>query len=159
MPRRLDATIRPAVASDAAALADLWRDVDELHARLHPGFFRAAPRARAAIDKALGSDDQAIFVAEEAGRPVGLVHAQIFDTPESPNLMPRRRMHVEELVVAPHARRRGLGRRLLDEAVTWGRSRGARETVLVVWEGNTAAARFYRALGFRVVHRVLGKEV
>lgn len=153
--------IRPARRSDAPSLAALWRNVDDLHARLWPSFFRAGGEGArlAAIESVLRSSEQILLVADLRGSLIGLVQAQIFDTPDAPMLVPRRRLHVEELVVAPDARRRGIGRRLVRDAIRWGSQHGAAEVVLVVWRGNAGAERFYRALGFRAVHRVLSQRI
>jgi ribosomal protein S18 acetylase RimI-like enzyme len=69
-----------------------------------------------------------------------------------------RRAHVEELVVAKGQRRRGCGRALAEAAGVWAREHGAQEVLLTVWEGNDAATRFYEALGWRQVSRVLAKK-
>jgi len=90
---------------------------------------------------------------------VGVIQAQLFDTPDVPTLVPHRRIHIEDLVVAREERRRGAGKQLVRAATSWGKERGAVEVVLVVWEGNRPATRFYRAMGFRTVHRVLGLEI
>jgi ribosomal protein S18 acetylase RimI-like enzyme len=70
-------------------------------------------------------------------------------------MVPRRRAHIEDLVVAGGMRRRGVGRRLMRAAAAWARTRGAGQLVLTVWAGNRDAARFYRALGYSELSRVL----
>jgi len=50
--------------------------------------------------------------------------------------------------IDPRYRRRGLGRRLVDGAMTWAATHGARELRLWVDDTNPSAADFYRALGF-----------
>lgn len=155
---RADVVIRPMGDVDSAGVAELVRDGDMLHARLWPSYFRA-PGASARSFAERGSESEVVLVAERGGDLCGMIHAQIFDAPDLPTLVPRRRLHVENLVVRRSARRKGLGARLVREVVGWGRERGVQEIVLVVWQGNRAAERFYRALGFRVVHHVLGMEV
>jgi ribosomal protein S18 acetylase RimI-like enzyme len=70
-------------------------------------------------------------------------------------MVPRRRLHVETLVVASKQRRHGIGRRMMSEAAQWGRSHGAVELVLTTWVGNREAAAFYERLGYRELSRVL----
>lgn len=55
------------------------------------------------------------------------------------------------IAVAPQARRRGIGRRLVQEGVERLRRAGARRCFLEVRQGNEPARRLYAALGF---HRV-----
>jgi ribosomal protein S18 acetylase RimI-like enzyme len=68
---------------------------------------------------------------------------------------PRRRGHVETLVVAGRRRRCGIGSRLLASASEWARAHGAAEMVLTAWAGNAAADAFYERHGYRVLSRVL----
>ncbi len=155
--------IRDATVADLEVLGELWRQMDELHARLHPGYFRrpGATRTRVQLERILRSGDEALRVAalEEGGPVVGLCHVQIYDTPPLPWMTPSRRAHIDSLVVAPAARRRGIGRRLVEDGHAWARARGALELVLTVWAGNDEAARFYAALGFQTVNTVLGREI
>lgn len=57
------------------------------------------------------------------------------------------------LAVAPEARRRGIGRRLLKLAVATARRQGARRILLEVAADNTAALALYDRIGFREVAR------
>lgn len=57
------------------------------------------------------------------------------------------------LAVLPVARRHGLGRRLLDQAMAEAGAAGAREMFLEVAEGNRAARALYAAAGFAGVGR------
>jgi ribosomal protein S18 acetylase RimI-like enzyme len=74
-------------------------------------------------------------------------------------MVPRRRAHVEALVVDERHRRAGVGTALMDAANSWARERGAVEILLTVWDGNAAAEAFYQRLGYRVVSRALGKPI
>ncbi len=51
------------------------------------------------------------------------------------------------LGVAPDARRKGLGKALMEAAEEWLRARGAPKIQLMVREGNDAALGFYEAVG------------
>jgi N-acetylglutamate synthase len=58
-----------------------------------------------------------------------------------------------DIVVAPHARGRGLGRRLVAALIDWGQRRGAKTAYLLVREGNQPARALYRSLGFVDAYR------
>jgi ribosomal protein S18 acetylase RimI-like enzyme len=151
--------IRRAREDDWDGARALWREVDDLHARLAPAYFREAARAEAEWRELLASPDAAVFVAED-GRArghglVGVVSVRIYETPPDPAMVPLRRGHVEMLVVSAAHRRRGLGARLMDEVASWARRQRAAELVLTVWSGNAAAEAFYARLGYRELSRVL----
>lgn len=79
-------------------------------------------------------------VADDGGLLLGLVAANL----EAWN----RRVRVEHLVVAPGARRRGVGRALMDSAVAFARGRGSRCVWLETQADNYDAIQFYQRLGF-----------
>jgi ribosomal protein S18 acetylase RimI-like enzyme len=153
-----EAALRRGRHEDWPGVQTLLREVDELHAALAPSFFRSAPRAELEWRRLLADPNALAAVAVEdsqAAPLVGMVSARVYDTPAEPSMLPRRRAHVETLVVAARCRRRGIGRRLLASAGEWARARGAVEIVLTTWAGNDAADAFYERLGYRVLSRVL----
>ncbi len=160
---------RRATMDDYEPLMALVAEADELHARLMPGYFKRPSRparSRADLSRILGSLDEVIYVIDEpaaaslAGRGIlGMVHAQLYDTPPGPALVQRRRAHIDNLVVAARVRRQGHGRALVDAAGQWARAKGAEEILLTVWSGNADAERFYERLGFGRVSSVLGKPL
>ncbi len=158
--------MRAAAAADLDALARLWLEADELHARLSPGFFRrpdagrGRQRAADALADAEESGHEAILVAVDGSERVcGACHLQIYDTPVGHSMVPQRRGHIETLIVERAARRRGGGRALMAAATAWARTRGATQLLLTVWAGNEDAARFYAALGYRTISQVLGNDL
>jgi ribosomal-protein-alanine N-acetyltransferase len=60
-------------------------------------------------------------------------------------------VHVLNLGTAPEARRRGVGRALMEEAHATGRRRGASVATLEVRRSNAPAIALYAALGYRQV--------
>ena len=148
--------MRRARRDDWPSVSELLREVDDLHAAIAPEYFRSAPRSEAEWLRLLEEDNGALFVAEppDTDGPVGLLVARLYDTPDNPSMVPRRRLHVETVVVGGQHRRRGIGRRLMNEGAGWGRARGAVEVVLTTWVGNDEAEAFYRRLGYRVLSRV-----
>jgi len=149
--------VRPARRDDWPAVRELLREADDLHAQIAPEYFRSAPRADAEWQSLLGEDNAAAFVAEpgDAASAVAVLVARLYDTPDNPMMVPRRRLHIETVVVCCKHRRQGIGRRLMEEAATWGRRHGAVEVVLTTWVGNDDAEAFYARLGYRVLSRVL----
>jgi ribosomal-protein-alanine N-acetyltransferase len=60
-------------------------------------------------------------------------------------------VHVLNVGTAPEARRRGVGRALMDQAAAIGRGKGGRLSTLEVRRSNAPAIALYRALGYREV--------
>ncbi len=157
MTQAQDVILRRARHEDWPAAQRLLREIDDLHAALAPSFFRSAPRAESDWRRLLSDQHAAVVVSAEASAQplVGLVVVRLYDTPAEQLMQPRRRGHVETVVVAAARRRRGIGRRLLEAANDWARRQGAVEMVLTTWAGNEAADAFYERLGYRVLSRVL----
>lgn len=148
--------IRPASRQDLPALGALRAQVHALHARLLPDFFQPEDDRRAMI---LERDAWAEILVACAGVEVrGYIVVKIVDTPWDPAMTPRRRAHVEVLVVDEAHRREGIGARLMNEAARWARGRGASEVVLTVWTDNHEAEGFYRSLGYEPIARVLRRS-
>lgn len=89
-----------------------------------------------------GERNGAFWVAEEAGRVVGMVGIEQVDAAT----VELRRMYVD-----PSARRRAIGRRLLEHAEAAARERGYRIMVLSTSELQQAALTLYRNAGYRFV--------
>jgi ribosomal protein S18 acetylase RimI-like enzyme len=138
--------------------------VDELHAELAPTFFRHEYDRQAhvheRIRQAQAGGWRTLLVAEvEEGVVCGLIWLQIYDTPVGASMVPRRRGHVEDLVVARERRRAGCGRALLEAGASWARQKGAEQLLLTVWTGNLEAERFYQSLGYQPISQVLGTDL
>ena len=98
----------------------------------------------ARIDDDSGSDRdlETHIVALEEGRLVGHVNVQRERHPVT--------HHVASLsiAVAAEARGRGIGRRLMEEAIAWSKRVGIEKLVLSVYPHNEAAISLYRSFGF-----------
>lgn len=155
-------SIRGAELEDYDAIAVLVREADELHAQLLPGYFRKPrrpSRTREDLVKILQDKDERLLLAEADGVVAGLAHVQLYDTPAFAFMVPKRRAHMDNLIVSALSRRRGIGRMLVSAATEWARAHDASELLLTVWAGNVTAEQFYAELGFRRVSSVLGIEL
>lgn len=104
----------------------------------------------------------AIFVwetgAEQTGaRLDGFCCARIGQAP--PVLAERERAEITDLGVREEARRRGIGRALVDEALAWIRARGVERVEVRVASGNREGQAFWRALGFGDLMDVLQRRL
>ena len=126
-----EVTIRPMEDRDRAGVIRLW----QASALTRP--WNDPDRD---LTMAMESADATLFVAEQGGALVGSVMTG-FDG---------HRGWVYYLAVAPDRQREGLGRRLFAASEAWLKQRGAPKIQLMVREGNTAAARFYEAIGLEL---------
>lgn len=86
------------------------------------------------------------LVAKDAGRPVGLAWVRIAANDLSTAT-------IYQVWIHPEARRRGIGRLMLDTAIAWARDAGASAMELSVACGPESAIEFYRRAGFVEVGR------
>ena len=148
--------IRPAVPEDADAIACIFLESAEHHARLDPERYRVpavdsiAERYRAGRQHPLsGSGDVVTLVAELRSEIVGFIDARL---DQSADAMHREIIycHIDELAVTHRHRNQGIGRRLLRAVEEWGRRQGAEFAALEYHTANTGAMLFYREqMGYR----------
>jgi ribosomal-protein-alanine N-acetyltransferase len=129
-------TVRPAERADLLSVF-----------RIEKGCF-PQPWPYSAFERFLG--ERGFLVACRDGEVLGYVVADV-----TPNYG-RDIGHVKDLAVRPDARGEGLGRRLLDEALTAVTLEGAAIVKLEVRAGNDTALSLYRDVGFETLRRVPG---
>ncbi|MGH2993673.1 MAG: GNAT family N-acetyltransferase [Solirubrobacterales bacterium] len=95
--------------------------------------------AASALAGAIRSEDSAVLVAERDGRLIGICTAYI----DLDSVRFGRRCWVEDLAVDPERRAEGVGAKLLAEARSWARARGATHLELDSGEARSDAHRFY----------------
>ena len=93
------------------------------------------------------------------GKVVGFAAVKVVVTPRDPAMVPRRRAHLEMVVVDEGHRQAGIGTALMEAATGWARERGAEEMVLTVWSDNAAAEALYGRLGYEPIARILRREI
>ncbi len=98
------------------------------------------PWSAASLDAELAPDHGRGWIIEADGElAAALVGYQLFEE-----------LHIHRVAVLPALRQRGLGRRVLDQALEEARATGASVALLELRADNTAAIALYRAAGFEV---------
>lgn len=141
--------IRRATARDAATLARLNTHVQAWHAAHYPASFFPDPDPAGLCDWFAERLADLACTAFLAGDPATGYALCTLQTREASVFSPGyRRLMIDQIAVAPEARRQGQGRALLDAARGLARDLGADEILLDTWEANTEAHAFFRANGF-----------
>lgn len=160
MSRASRGRVRRAAPRDLDRVAALWTALTEHHARLDPLFTLradAGQRIRALLEGQLGASDTAVFVFDDDGDLPGFCSVVIDRAP--PILEEVERAEITDLGVRETARRRGIGRALVEAALAWVGERGVSRVEVRVAVNNPEGQGFWRALGFAdhmdVLHRRL----
>ena len=127
-------TIRTAIASDAAEIAQLTTQL---------GYDLSEADASDRLSRILLRPDQQFFVADVDGRAVAWMHVVVADYVDAEPFVA-----IAGLVVHRDHRRLGIGRALMDRAEVWARERGCSIVRLTSSATRRGAHRFYEALGY-----------
>ena len=143
-----DIEIRPATLDDLDGLthdsADLFAEDGVTRDRLRdPDWPRDNDRARCA--GLIAAPDALVLVAIEEGAVVG--HLIGTFSPAS-SMWTAARAELVSTHVAPSYRGQGIGGRMVEDFIAWGRERGAARLHVSAYTSNSAAIRFYQRFGF-----------
>jgi GNAT superfamily N-acetyltransferase len=154
------AGVRAAERRDLDRVAALWMALTDYHAVLDPLFALrqgAGSEVRRIVEAQLRDPDSAIFVHEHTSALSGLCIVRVDRAP--PIHAEACRGEITDLFVREAARRRGVGRALLEAGAGWARGRGADRLEVRVYSRNPEGQAFWRASGFGdfmdVLHRPL----
>lgn len=138
--------IRPATGSDIDDMADL---VGILF-RLEPDFCIDREKQKKGLSSLLDSDSAFVAVAESGGKVAGMCTCQsIISTSEG-----RSAGIIEDLVVAPDFRKKGIGRALLRNVALWAEKKGISRLQLLADRDNYGALGFYRKNGWSMTRMI-----
>lgn len=133
---------RIATVEDAAAIQALNRSA--------LGYDHPLAETQAALEGALASDREAVWVATLDDVVVGYCHAELYRLLYVPLMV-----NVLGIAVDVGVRRRGVGLALVEAAEQWARDRNATAIRLVSGENRDGAHRFYSRAGFTSTKRQL----
>ena len=146
----MELVIREAVSDDAEEMAVLNSYVHTLHVDAEPDVYRpidpAVVTERMREELTSGSV-RAWLALDDRSRPVGMVRAREVTRDATMYGHARHFVEVDELSVAPAARRTGAGRQLMAAAEGWAGQLGV-EVRLSCRSFNDGAQRFYASLGY-----------
>ena len=152
-------SIRIARLSDHTQLELLFRELDRLHRDGASWLLQKAardPRQPEWLQMLLGSSNSTLFVAD-VGTCVGLATVHLRDAPRFEAFIRQQHAVIDDLIVHPDWRRRGIARRLYESCEGWARDRKAAWIEVNVYEFNAEAYDFYASVGFTSTMRRLRK--
>jgi GNAT superfamily N-acetyltransferase len=140
--------IRGATLDDVEGALALWRLLQDEHEAVEPRIRRSADaerRWRTDFGMWVASRAHGVFVAAAGGRVVGLVTAHPYWP--APVYEEQLEVYVNELVVHPDWRGRGIGRDLIDVVRAWAAETGAGQVRAGVLTANPDAVAFWQRIG------------
>jgi ribosomal protein S18 acetylase RimI-like enzyme len=151
--------IRAALESDVDALADLIARLKRLNGEFDP-LLKPAENLLAAsreyVKSKISSPSSVVLVAEVDGRAVGVI---VGDVEDRLFYEPRMAGIIREFYVLPEFRRKGLGKRMMSEAMDALRRKGAQMIMADFPALNEIAIEFYKKMNFRPIESIYAKEV
>ena len=137
----MDFQIRQAGLADLATVAKLFDAYRQFYGQ--PGDYQVA---ESFLKNRFTNNDSVVFLASEPPTGEGLGFVQLYSSFSSVAARPI--WILNDLFVAPTARRSGVGRALLEAARNHGLSTGAKRLVLTTAHSNRVAQALYEAFGY-----------
>ena len=100
-------------------------------------------------------NNENILVAEENNSIVGVIIFKIKVVKEHVNLIDRKVMWIDELVVDENLRGKGIGKRLFDEAKKYAKNNECDDIELNCWNFNENALEFYEKCGMSTERKIM----
>ncbi len=143
--------IRTAASTDNLLLSSLCLDVQSLHAKNHPEYFKMPQRddfAAEFFQKMLADPTIRIFIVETEERVLGYVVCKLMQREETPFAFAMRYLLVDQISVRPTSQGRGVGKALLDRAEELAKEMNVLRIQLDSWSFNAEAHGFFENFRF-----------
>jgi GNAT superfamily N-acetyltransferase len=154
--------IRQATSTDSLLISSLCVDVQSLHAKHYPGFFKTPQSDNFAIaffDGILADPTTSIFIAEENGHALGYILCKLIERLENPFTFAMRYLLVDQISVRPAAQDKGVGKMLIQRAVVLALELNLQRIQLDSWGFNIEAHAFFEKLGFEKFNHRFWKDL
>ena len=157
--------IRRAQEKDIPKMIDLLQQVLQVHADIRPDLFIAGP-TKYSIDQLkeiMKDDDRPIYAAvNQRDEMIGYAFCMLEQPSASQNMVPHRKLYIDDLCVDTSARGLHVGEALFNYVKKEAVQLGCYEVTLAVWEGNESARGFYEHMGLKpketIMEYILKKE-
>lgn len=142
--------IRKATLDDVPQIIEIWKDFMDYHRPMDSFWTRtkdAHKKVTSYIRSNLSNKDYLIIVAEDGKRLIGYQIAQVMEHP--PILERVRHCLINDIAIIEPYRRKGIGRKMFNEARMWSRENNIDRIELQVVANNNKAIKFYEKLGLK----------
>ncbi len=143
--------IRQAIAMDSLLLSSLCMDVQSLHAKHHPDFFKIPTSddfAASFFDGMLAEPTISIFLAEENGLALGYILCKLIERQENAFAFAMRYLLVDQISVRPAEQGKRVGKALIKQAESLALELNLQRVQLDSWDFNIGAHEFFEKIGF-----------
>ena len=153
--------IRKLIESDYGMVAELYKELDEMHVQARPDYFVHRDKDKIYPNDAflqnLAHPDVLQLGVFENGQLVGVVRATLWE--ESGMLKDVKTVCLDDIYVLPDYRRNGVATRLFTEVELWAKEQGAIRLDLHTWDFNKNAIAMYQAMGMTPQRYVFEKKL
>lgn len=157
----MDITIRDVTEADFSTVETFIKMLHYSHAVVRPDIFLPEGfvyNREKDFLPCLSEKGGIALLAQAEGDPAGLCLCHVRDRDNS-SLGNYRECHVEDLVVHPDFRRRGVAKALMAEAERRAKALGAERLSLTVWRFNDSAQELYEGLGYEDLWSWMEKKI
>lgn len=142
--------IREAVQDDFDAFFELNKEVQDVHRNKFPETFKELDvvEVKSCYSKILQSNTDFLFFAYDEKEILGYILLKCITIPENPYMFERKRFEIDQLCVTQKKRKKGIGKTLIEYAISLAKQKGIAHIELCVWSENTVAKTTFEKLGF-----------
>lgn len=153
--------VRFAKEEELDRVNELRRQVNDLHVAGKPEVFKPgfSRELRDFIRVIRDDPDKEILVAEQAGTVCGYAVLHRVHRPETPFMLERDYLDIDEFGVDQAFRRQGVATEMIGFIRAYAEGQGLRRIELNMWEFNRDALAFYEAVGFSTYRRYMEMTV
>jgi ribosomal protein S18 acetylase RimI-like enzyme len=140
--------IRVATVEDAPVIAGLGVAIQRMHHDERPDWFKPADETAGTelYGELLRDPAVTVYLAEES-EALGFVVVKLHHRPDSALGLGQTLLELDQIGVAPSARRRGVGHALMNAVRERADEVSAKRIILTTWEFNVDAHRFFEGEG------------
>jgi ribosomal protein S18 acetylase RimI-like enzyme len=145
--------IRKAEKKQAAQIVGLLEYIFALHKKGRPDVFADTDSPKYTeedVCRLIDDENYRIISAEEDGRVVGYMIAELVDGSKHPHMRSVKTLYIDDICVDEAYAHKGVGTALFEEAKRIGKELGCVRIDLNVWAFNEGAIKFYEKMGMTV---------